>query len=70
VTVKNIGNEPQTLSDSNQTALVNDAEYATDSSAGWDANYGDDRHGVWLNEIDPGNKVTGRWSGTSLSSCG
>jgi hypothetical protein len=59
MTVKNIGNGPQTLSDSDQKAFVGDAEYATDSSAGWDTNYGNDNDSVWLNEINPGNKVTG-----------
>ncbi|HZN72171.1 MAG TPA: DUF4352 domain-containing protein [Micromonosporaceae bacterium] len=57
LSVKNIGKEPQTLSDSNQKAFAPDGvEYGTDSVASLYAN-GDNN--VWLNEINPGNQVTG-----------
>lgn len=54
-TVKNIGKEPQMLSDSGQKAFdANGAEYATDE-AGLYANKNGE---VFLNNINPGNKVT------------
>ncbi len=58
ITVKNIGDRPQTLLDSNQKAIgSNAAQYATDSQAGWYANPANRQ--VWITEINPGNQVTG-----------
>lgn len=58
VTVKNIGDKPQTMFDSNQKGFgSNGAEYGTDSAAGLYAN--SDNAQVWIAEINPGNQVTG-----------
>jgi hypothetical protein len=61
VTVKNVKNEPQTLFDSNQKAFVGEAEYAVSSEGGLAANMdaNGDSTSVWLQEINPGNSVTG-----------
>jgi uncharacterized protein DUF4352 len=57
VNVKNIGEKPQTLFDSNQKAFsASGTEYAVDSAAGL---YANKDQGVWVNEINPGNQVTG-----------
>ncbi|MEV4532650.1 DUF4352 domain-containing protein [Asanoa sp. NPDC049518] len=57
VTVKNIGDKPQTFSDSSQKAFgADDAEYSADSGAGIYANKNAD---TLFTEINPGNKVTG-----------
>jgi hypothetical protein len=57
VSVKNIGTEPQILSDSDQKAFGSDgAEYNTDSAAGI---YANGNNNVWLNEINPGNQIEG-----------
>lgn len=57
ITVKNIGNEAQTLDDSSQ--LLFDAKgnkYSADSSASFDAN---PSGSTFLNTINPGNSVSG-----------
>lgn len=55
--VTNIGKEPQYFSDDNQKAFGTDkSQYSADSEAGMYAN-GDNQ--VLLNEINPGNSVTG-----------
>jgi hypothetical protein len=61
VTVKNIGDEAQTLDDSNQKAFVGQKSYDVDSLAGMTANQGanGDSTSVWLNNINPGNAVSG-----------
>ena len=56
VQVKNIGDEPQTFSDSSQKAFGADVEYSTDTTAGL---YANEDTSTFLNEINPGNKVTG-----------
>ncbi|MGY0232571.1 DUF4352 domain-containing protein [Longispora urticae] len=57
--VKNIGDKPQTLYDSNQKGFgANNARYAPDSTAGLYANSEGDGS-VWITEINPGNQVTG-----------
>ncbi|SCF16333.1 protein of unknown function (DUF4352) [Micromonospora viridifaciens] len=57
VNVKNIGKEPQTLSDANQKAYAADGtEYSTDSGA---AIYANKDQQTLFNEINPGNEVTG-----------
>ena len=57
VNVKNIGKEPQTLSDSEQKAYTaNGTEYSTDSGAGL---YANQEQNTLFNEINPGNQVTG-----------
>ncbi len=57
LTVQNIGDEPQTFSDSDQRAHDSKGrKYTPDSEAGLYANENSD---VWLNEINPGNKITG-----------
>lgn len=56
--VKNIGDKPQTMFDSNQKGFgSNNAQYSTDSEAGLYAN--SDNSQVWITEINPGNQVTG-----------
>jgi hypothetical protein len=58
VTVKNIGDEPQTMSDGNQKGIgSNGSEYATDSVAGMYLNQ--ENADLWLSQINPGNQVTG-----------
>ncbi|GIF66628.1 hypothetical protein Ais01nite_46630 [Asanoa ishikariensis] len=57
VTVKNIGDKPQTFSDSSQKAFgADDVEYSADSGAAIYANKNAD---TLFTEINPGNKVTG-----------
>ncbi len=57
LTVQNIGDESQTFSDSDQRGHDSKGrEYTPDSEAGLYANENTD---VWLNEINPGNKITG-----------
>jgi hypothetical protein len=58
VTVKNVKNEPQTLSDTDQVAYVGTASYHADSEAGMYAN--NNQTNVLFNEINPGNSVTGK----------
>lgn len=58
LSVKNIGDEPQTMSDANQSAVgSNGAAYNADTEAGLLAN--DTNSQVWLTDINPGNQVTG-----------
>jgi hypothetical protein len=55
--VKNIGKEAQTLSDSEQKAFgADNAQYSADSEAGI---YANDNADTFLNDINPGNQVTG-----------
>ena len=57
MTVKNIGDKPQTFSDSDQKGFGADGkEFKTDTTAGLYANNNAD---VFLNDINPGNQVTG-----------
>ncbi|MEV0805034.1 DUF4352 domain-containing protein [Micromonospora sp. NPDC050200] len=57
VNVKNIGKEPQTLSDTEQKAYTADGtEYSTDTGAGI---YANQEQSTFFNEINPGNQVTG-----------
>ncbi|SNT28384.1 protein of unknown function [Asanoa hainanensis] len=57
ITVKNIGDKPQTFSDSSQKAFgADDVEYSADSGA---AIYANKNTETLFNEINPGNKVTG-----------
>jgi hypothetical protein len=57
LTVRNIGDEPQTLSDFDQRGHDSKGrEYKPDTEAGIYANEDTE---VWLNEINPGNKITG-----------
>ena len=57
VKVANIGKEPRTFTDSNQKAFGADgAEYATNAVAGM---YANEKNETFLNEINPGNQVTG-----------
>jgi hypothetical protein len=57
LTVRNIGDEPQTFNDFDQLAHDSKSrEYKPDSEAGIYANQDTE---VWLNEINPGNKITG-----------
>ncbi|WP_157641541.1 DUF4352 domain-containing protein [Longispora albida] len=58
ITVKNAGDKPQTMFDSNQKAHgANNVTYSTDSVATLYAN--SDGSQVWITEINPGNQVTG-----------
>ncbi len=57
VSVKNIGDKPQTMFDDNQKGLgSNGAEYSTDSGAGL---YANTDNPVWIGEINPGNQIKG-----------
>jgi hypothetical protein len=57
VTVKNIGDKPQLMSDSDQKGFGPDGkQFQADTAAGLYANNNAD---VFLNEINPGNQVTG-----------
>lgn len=57
VIVKNIGKEAQMLADSSQKAYAADGtEYSTDTGAGI---YANENAATFLNEINPGNQVTG-----------
>ena len=59
VTVKNIGNEPQTLSHSDQYAYnAQNQKYSADTEAAIYAN-SDSTASNWYNDINPGNTVTG-----------
>jgi hypothetical protein len=58
VAVKNVKTDPQMLSDSDQKAFVGTASYAADTEAGLYAN--DNSNSVFLNNINPGNTVTGK----------
>lgn len=60
MTITNIGSEPQMLSDSSQ--YVYDAQgskFEADSEAGWYLN-GVEGASVWLEDINPGNSITGK----------
>jgi hypothetical protein len=58
LSVKNIGDKPQLFADSNQKAFnATGAQYSTDSAATMYANQ--DGQSAWLNEINPGNSITG-----------
>lgn len=58
LTVKNIGDRPQTMSDGAQKGYgSNGSQYGTNSAAGLYANGANNQ--VWLTEINPGNEVTG-----------
>lgn len=60
LTVKNIGSEPQLLSDSEQYLYdAKDNKYSADSEAGIYLS-GDGSDSVWLEEINPGNTVKGK----------
>jgi Domain of unknown function (DUF4352) len=56
VSVKNIGDEPQTLFAENQYLFVGDKKYSADTEA---ATYASDNGDMWLTEINPGNSVSG-----------
>lgn len=57
VTIKNIGNEPQSLFSSNQKLLnAQNQQYATDDTA---TLYQAPDGGAWYNNINPGNSVEG-----------
>ncbi|HEY0487658.1 MAG TPA: DUF4352 domain-containing protein [Mycobacteriales bacterium] len=56
--VKNIKNDPQMLSDSDQKAFVGTASYEADSEAGVYTN--GNENSVFLNNVNPGNSVTGK----------
>ena len=58
IKVKNIGDKPQSLSSSSQKLFSSDnKEFSTDDSAMIYDN--SNSQSVWLNEINPGNEVTG-----------
>jgi uncharacterized protein DUF4352 len=58
MSVKNSGDEPQTLFDRDQKGFgTNGLEYAANSAAGIAANDTDSQ--VWVTEINPGNELTG-----------
>lgn len=57
VLVRNIGDKAQTFSDSSQKAFgADDVEYSADTAAGL---YANEEATTFLNEINPGNQVTG-----------
>lgn len=57
VTVKNIGNEKQSLLSSNQKLLNGDAQYSADDTA---TLYAAPNGTSWYNDINPGNSVEGK----------
>jgi hypothetical protein len=63
VTIKvgNIGTEPQTFYDGYQWGFVGNKIYRPDGEGDFYANLGSDGNptDVWMNEINPGNSVTG-----------
>lgn len=56
LTVKNIGDKPQTMFSENQAAYAGETMYSADSSAALALKGNSD---VWMNEVNPGNQVTG-----------
>lgn len=59
VTVKNIGDQPQTLIDSNQTVFDNKGrKFNADSTA--DLYLASNGQSAWVSDINPGNSVTGK----------
>lgn len=58
VSVKNIGNKPQTLDDSWQT-LFNAKGQSADADTTADIYANDDSNSVFFNNINPGNRVRG-----------
>lgn len=57
VTVKNIGNEKQSLLSSNQKLLYGDVEYSADDTA---TIYAAPNGTSWYSDINPGNSVEGK----------
>jgi hypothetical protein len=57
LSVRNIGDKPQTFFDNNQKAYAGQAEYATDSAATL-AVAGDQP--TWVNAVNPGNAIVGK----------
>jgi hypothetical protein len=57
LTVKNIGNEKQSLFSSNQKLLNGDVEYSADDTA---TLYASPDSSSWYNDINPGNSVEGK----------
>jgi hypothetical protein len=57
LTVKNIGDEPQTMFSSNQYAFRGDTKYSVDDTATLYAAKNADS--PWIKEINPGNSLTG-----------
>lgn len=59
IKVKNVGTVPERLDDSNQKAFnASGDEYGADGSA---SNYVNDNNETFLNEINPGNEVVGKF---------
>jgi TM2 domain-containing membrane protein YozV len=58
VTVKNIGEQAQSIFADNQKLLSGSTQYSADSTATL-YNQPDSSNSTWLNEINPGNSVTG-----------
>jgi len=57
MTVKNIGDSPQTMFSSNQKGFIGDTEYGVDDTATlYTAKNGDS---PWIKDINPGNALTG-----------
>jgi hypothetical protein len=56
VTVKNVGNEKQSLFSTNQKLLAGDKEYSADDTA---TIYNAPNGTSWYSDINPGNSVTG-----------
>jgi hypothetical protein len=57
LTVKNIGDEPQTMFSNDQKGFIGDTEYAADDTA--TIYVAKDGNSPWLKEINPGNILTG-----------
>lgn len=57
LTIKNIGNEKQSLFSSNQKLLNGDVEYSADDTA---TLYASPNSSSWYNDINPGNSVEGK----------
>ena len=56
LSVKNVGSKPQTFFVDNQKAFSGSKEYSPDSAA---TMYASGDQSTWINEINPGNKISG-----------
>jgi hypothetical protein len=56
LSVKNIGTKPQTFFVDNQKAFSGSTEYSPDGTA---TMYASGEQSTWINEINPGNKISG-----------
>lgn len=58
LTVKNIGDSPQTMLSDNQNGFIGDTKYGVDDTATLYASKGGES--PWIKDINPGNTLTGK----------